>query len=283
MAITRRFIQCDVFTAQPTRGNALAVVLDAEGLDDQQMQSFAAWTNLAETTFVLAPEHESADYKVRIFTPSREMPFAGHPTLGSCAAWLHAGGIARQDGVVRQECAVGIVEIDQRGTAPAFVAPPTRIAELTPQRAQPLIDRLELKPQRIVASALLNNGPEWQVFELAGAEDVLAVDSSRVKWPDYQPIGLIGAHADNAECEYEVRMLAPSSGMSEDPITGSLNSALAHWMISRGRFNQPLVVAQGTCIGRTGRVYVTPQASGEPGRVLIGGQTHILIDGTVSL
>ncbi len=282
MATRRRFMQVDVFTSQPTRGNALAVVLDAEGLDESQMQAFAAWTNLAETTFVLPPDDELADYKLRIFTPTREMLFAGHPTLGSCAAWLHAGGVARQPGLVRQACGVGIVEIDQTGDAPAFVAPPTRIDALEPTRESELIERLELDSNHVVASAALDNGPQWQVFELASADDVLAVDSSLVSWPDYKPIGLMGPHPAGAECDYEVRMLAPSSGMREDPITGSLNSALAHWMLSRATLQRSLVIAQGSCIGRCGRVFVTPDSAIE-GRVLIGGQSHILIEGTLTL
>jgi PhzF family phenazine biosynthesis protein len=282
MPSRRRFAQVDVFTSQPTRGNALAVVIDAEGLDDDQMQTFAAWTNLAETTFILPPDDPSADYKLRIFTPTREMLFAGHPTLGSCAAWLQGGGVARREGLVRQECGVGIVEIDHSAEAPAFVAPPTRIEVLSSQRETDLTERLQLDPSRIVAAAALDNGPQWQVFELASADDVLRVDSSRVRWPDYKAIGLIGPHPPGAECDYEVRMLAPSSGMSEDPITGSLNSALAHWMLSRGTLDRSLVIAQGSCIGRCGRVYVTPDPTVE-GRVLIGGHSHILIEGSVVL
>lgn len=278
----RRFVQCDVFTSLPTKGNGLAVVIDGEGLSDSQLQDFAAWTNLAETTFLLPPTDPAADYKVRILTPSREMLFAGHPTLGSCAAWLHSGGVPKQEGVVRQECGVGIVEIDISGEVPAFVAPPTIIDPLPDEDLRAIVDALQINPETIVRTAKLDNGPLWQVLELTSARDVLAVDSSRVRWPAFKSIGLIGPHPEGSECQYEVRMLAPSSGMSEDPITGSLNSAIAHWMYEGGRLRKELVVAQGTKINRHGRVYIKSDAS-EEARILIGGQTQILIEGVLAL
>ena len=277
---TRRFIQCDVFTPTPTLGNALAVVVDGDGLDDITMHRFAAWTNLAETTFILPPCEPEADYRLRIFTPTREMLFAGHPTLGSCAAWLHCGGKSKQEGVVRQECGVGIVEIDSRDPGHlAFVAPPTEIRPMQPDNFEVIVEALQISRQQILHSAELDNGPVWQAFQLDSAESVLALDSMRVRWPEFKAIGLIGAHADDAECQYEVRMLAPSSGMSEDPITGSLNSALAHWLQSRGQLTQPVTVAQGTRIGRHGRVSIRALDNG----VMIGGQTHILIEGELQL
>ena len=282
MARSRRFIQCDVFTSQPTRGNALAVVVDAAGLTDEQMQTFAAWTNLAETTFLLPPTDPSADYQVRILTPVREMLFAGHPTLGSCTSWLHCGGVPKVDGLVRQQCGVGIVEIDITGTVPAFVAPPTKLDKLPDAALRNIATTLKIEPGRVIRSALLDNGPVWQVLELASAEEVLAVDSSLVRWPGFKAIGLIGAYPGDAECQFEVRMLAPSSGMSEDPITGSLNSALAHWLQAAGRLNKAIVVSQGQTIRRHGRIYITPDEHAG-GRVLIGGETHILIDGQVDL
>lgn len=282
MLRSRPFIQCDVFTSTPTRGNALAVVLDAEGLSDETMMAFAAWTNLAETTFVLPIDESTADYRLRIFTPQREMPFAGHPTLGSCAAWLKAGGKPKQPGIVRQKCGIGIVEIRLDGEVPAFVAPPTIIEPMLASDQNRLVRRLGLDANTIIETAILDNGPVWQVFELSTAADVLAVDSATVRWPDEQAIGLIGAHPEGAECAYEVRMLAPSSGMSEDPITGSLNSALAHWFASRQKLKDSMVVAQGTKINRSGRVYISRDAT-DPECILIGGQSHILIEGTVHL
>ena len=278
---SRRFIQCDVFTSVPAKGNGLAVVVDGDGLSDAQMQDFAAWTNLAETTFLLTPTDGAADYRVKIFTPSREMPFAGHPTLGSCAAWLRSGGSPKTEGVVKQECGVGIVDVDISGEVPAFVAPATKVAPLPEDSLQSITSALEINPASVVRTAALNNGPDWQVLELKNAADVLAVDSSKVRWPEFKPIGLIGAHGQGAECDYEVRMLAPSSGMSEDPITGSLNSALACWMHEDGRLTAQIVVAQGTSINRHGRVYITPSGpNGE--KILIGGEVQMMIEGTLT-
>ncbi len=276
----RRFIQCDVFSATPIKGNGLAVIIDAEGLSDQQMQEFAAWTNLAETTFLFPPDDPSADYKVRIFSPGREMLFAGHPTLGSCAAWLHAGGVPHDPNSIRQECAIGIVEINMQGTVPAFIAPPTSIDDLPSEESNKLIDALELDSEQVINTVKLDNGPVWQVLELENADQVLAVDSLKVRWPEFRAVGLLGAHPQGSECDYEVRMLAPSSGMSEDPITGSLNSALACWLYDQGRLNQEIVMAQGTSINRQGRVYIKPDLDG---RILIGGQTSIVIEGTIEL
>ena len=277
----RRFIQCDVFSPIPTQGNGLAVVVEAEGLSDQQYQAFAAWTNLAETTFLLPPTDASADYKVRIFTPAREMPFAGHPTLGSCAAWLHAGGVPKLQGLVRQECGIGIVDIDISGQTYAFVAPPTAIAPLPQAQFHAIIDALDISPAHVLHTAQLDNGPVWRALQLDSAERVLALDSAKVSWPTFEFIGVIGAHAAGAECDYEVRMLASSGGMSEDPITGSLNAALAHWLHADGRLSGPVTVAQGTCISRHGRVSIRPDSA--TGNILIGGDTHIVIDGTVIL
>jgi len=236
----RRFIQCDVFSPVPTQGNGLAVIVDAEGLSDVQFQTFAAWTNLAETTFLLPPSDSAADYKLRIFSPGREMLFAGHPTLGSCAAWLHVGGVPKQKGLVRQECGIGIVDINVSGSQFAFVAPPTKIESLPEENFLAITQALNISSESILHTVLLDNGPVWFVFQLDSAERVLSVDSSRVRWPEFRSIGLIGAHKAGAECDYEVRMLAPSSGMSEDPITGSLNAALAHWLSAEGRMGQPI-------------------------------------------
>ena len=277
---SRRFIQCDVFSSVPTQGNALAVVVDGEGLSDEAMRRFAAWTNLAETTFLFPPDDPANDYKVRIMTPSREMPFAGHPTLGSCMAWLHSGGVPKAPGVVRQECGVGVVNIHVADNAlPAFEAPPTQIQAMDVAHRADILKTLGISEQQVLRSVQLNNGPVWQAFELATAEHVLAIDSSKVRWPTFKAIGLIGAHPDGAECDFEVRMLAPSSGMSEDPITGSLNAALAHWLQSQGRLDHALTIAQGTMINRTGRVAI----SSDGDTVRIGGDVHILIEGHVDL
>lgn len=277
----RRFIQCDVFTSVPAKGNGLAVVVDGEGLSDQEMQAFAAWTNLAETTFLMTPTTTEADYKVRIFSPGREMLFAGHPTLGSCASWLRAGGKSRTEGVVKQECGVGIVDIDVSGAVPAFAAPKTTVAPLPPEKLKAITSALGLARDRILRTAELANGPVSQVLELESAADVLAADSSKIRYPEFVGVGLIGAHPPGSECQFEVRNLSPSSGMSEDPITGSMNAAIAQWMYGAGHWHSSVTVAQGTCIGRKGRVFI--RRDDITGIVWVGGQTCILIEGTLTL
>lgn len=274
---TRRFIQVDVFSPIPTQGNGLAVVLDSEDLDDSQLQAFAAWTNLAETTFLLPPSDPSADYGVRIFTPYQELPFAGHPTLGSCVAWLRSGGVPKESGVVRQECGIGIVEIDTTEERLAFSAPPTTISPLPSDRLETIVANLGIATEAVVRATRLDNGPVWQVLDLGSAVDVLAVDSGRAHWAPVEFVGLLGAQPAGSESAYEVRMLA-SNGV-EDPITGSLNAALAFWLRDQGELDEALVISQGTAIGRQGRVHIRPAGD----RILIGGDTHILIEGTVDL
>ncbi|ALN74359.1 PhzF family phenazine biosynthesis protein [Aureimonas sp. AU20] len=273
----RRFIQCDVFSHLPTRGNGLAVVLDGEGLSDEAMQRFAVWTNLAETTFLLPPTDAEADYRVRIFTTSRELPFAGHPTLGSCMSWLHAGGRPRTPGVVRQECAVGLIEIDVSGERPAFVAPPTRVEPLDAARLDSAVKALRIDPADVLRSALLTNGPVWEFLELRDAAAVLAADATGASFPEERAIGLLGAHPAGSEADVEVRMIDIWHGIKEDPITGSLNAAIACWLQAEGRLDAPYVAAQGTRIGRHGRVHVSPRGSD----VMIGGDVRILIEGTL--
>jgi len=276
----RRFMQCDVFSTVPTRGNGLAVVLDGEGLDAEAMQRFAAWTNLAETTFLLPPTDPAlADYRLRIFTATRELPFAGHPTLGSCAAWLRAGGRPADERIVRQECAVGIVAIDLRGTVPAFVAPPTRIEPLAPDVLAEALAALRIDPADVVRSARLANGPVWEAIELRDAACVLAADPAGAHFPHERAIGLIGPHPEGSETDFEVRMIDVWHGVKEDPITGSLNAALACWRRDEGRLDRDYVVSQGTAIGRLGRVHVRREGDA----VLIGGATTILIEGMLEL
>jgi PhzF family phenazine biosynthesis protein len=278
---SRRFIQCDVFSPVPLQGNGLAVVVDADGMTDEQMQRFAAWTNLAETTFLVKPTNPVADYRVRIFTPVREMLFAGHPTLGSCASWLHCGGMPKTPGLVRQECGVGIVEVDiSQAPILSFAAPPTTINEMNPAHRLEIINALEIPENVIVNTAELCNGPTWQFFELTSASDVLAADSSKVRWPNFKAIGLFAPRSPGDECDYEVRMLAPSSGMSEDPITGSLNAAIAKWLQASGRLQKPYVAAQGTAIGRMGRVAVKAR---HDGTVWVGGNVQIVIQGEITI
>lgn len=276
----RPFMQCDVFSTVPTGGNGLAVVLDGAGLDTDSMQTFARWTNLAETTFVCPPSDPAADYDIRIFTPSREMEFAGHPTLGTAHCWLAAGHTPARGDCIVQNCRVGLVEIDLSGDVPAFVAPPTSIAPMPQAMLDKILGQFGLDPARVKGAAILNNGPEWHAIEMVDAKDILAIDLDAVQQPEKIALGLIGAHSDATPTDYEVRMFGMLFGLKEDPITGSLNAALAHWFQSMGRADQPYMVAQGTQIGRVGRVHVLPTCDGH---IKIGGHTNTLIEGTVLL
>lgn len=273
-------MQCDVFSTTPTGGNGLAVVLDGAGLGDDQMQAFARWTNLAETTFVTPPSDPAADYDIRIFTAVRELPFAGHPTLGTATCWLAAGNTPKTPGVIRQNCGVGLVDIDLTGDTPAFVAPPTQITDMDTAQRAAIAQNLNLDPARIQHAAVLNNGPEWHAIEMTSADDLLTLDASAITAIPGLAVGLIAPHAPGADADYEVRMFSMWAGLLEDPITGSLNAALAHWMQSQNRVSKPHTVAQGTCIGRHGRVHVIPSSNGD---IRIGGHTNILITGSVTL
>lgn len=275
----RRFIQCDVFSDTALRGNGLAVVLDGAGLSDAQMMQFAIWTNQAETTFLVPPQHSDADYGVRIFSPTREMDFAGHPTLGSCAAWLHAGGVPKVAGRVMQECAIGLVEIDLSGTVPAFVAPPTQIDEADLAERDRIAAALGLSDADIAASARVNNGAAFNLIELHSAERVLSLDARAVSAPEFRGVAVLGKHPGGAYAHYESRNLTPASLMAEDPITGSMNAAIAVWLKSQGRLADDIVIAQGTAIGRNGRVFVSNRGAD----VMIGGATTIVIEGTVEI
>ncbi len=277
-----RLILCDVFTSVPFKGNGLAVVFESDGLSTQDMQGFAAWINQAETAFLGTPTDGAADYSVRIFTPNRELSFAGHPTLGSCAAWLRAGGVPRAVGTVRQECGIGIVEIDVTCDIPAFVAPRTKVAPLSAERISDIIGNLGIDRAAVRASAQLDNGPVWQVLELSHAADVLAVDAARVRSLGSAPVGLIGAHPDGSECQYEIRMLSSTANRNEDPVTGSLIAALAVWLHGADRLPSPVTVAQGTQLGRIGRAHLLPDPN-RSDRILIGGETRFISDGTVEL
>lgn len=277
---SRPFMQCDVFSTVPTGGNGLAVVLDGADLSFDEMQAFARWTNLAETTFVCPPSDPAADYDIRIFTPSREMEFAGHPTLGTAKCWLAAGNTPARAGRIVQNCGVGLVEIDLTGDVPAFIAPPTKIDPMPDDLLDRLLAQFNLDPARVRGAAILNNGPQWHVIEMSEAKDILAIDLDATGQTEKVALGLIAAHDDDGPAEYEVRMFAMMFGIKEDPITGSLNAALAHWYQGMGRAQKPYMVAQGSKIGRVGRVHVIPTSDGQ---IKIGGHTNILIEGTVLL
>lgn len=286
----RLFKQVDVFTAVPYRGNPLAVVLDGEGLSTEEMQHFTNWTNLSEATFLLAPTQEGADYRVRIFCPGRELPFAGHPTLGSCHAWLEAGGQPRGAYVV-QECGVGLVRLRREDGRLAFAAPPLRKSGPLDEADVALIARgLGVARSDIVDHAWCDNGPNWRGVMLKSAEQVLALkpDAAVLAGLDVGvvgprgKVGVVGARADAADdCAFEVRAFFPGgNGMAEDPVTGSLNAALAQWLIGAGLAPQRYVASQGTALGRAGRVHVERDAGGD---IWIGGASVTCVDGRVRL
>ena len=274
----RRFAQVDVFTAEPLRGNAVAVVFDAEGLDDAQMQAFARWTQLSETTFLLPPTDPSADYRLRIFTPAEELPFAGHPTLGSCHAWLEAGGRPRTDEVV-QECGVGLVRIRRDGRRLAFAAPPLRRSGAVDEATRAQIARaLRVDASELVATQWVDNGPGWVAALLPSAAAVLALE------PDYvamQPLnlGVIGAQAPGHDTAFEVRAFVPSLGVPEDPVTGSLNAGLAQWLIGAGLAPARYVASQGGRLGRAGRVHLDQVGAD----LWVGGDSVTCIVGSLRL
>jgi PhzF family phenazine biosynthesis protein len=276
----RPFAQVDVFTEVPYQGNPVAVVLQAEGLSDDELQRFAHWTNLSETTFVLPPRDAGADYRVRIFTTSRELPFAGHPTLGTCHAWLEAGGTPKKAGEIVQECGAGLVTVRQSGTGLAFAAPPLRRAgPVDEELAGRIADLLNIGRGDIVDLQWADNGPGWVAVLLASADAVLALKPSDVGDLD---IGVAGRYPPGSPAALEVRaFFSLGNGSSaEDPVTGSLNASLGQWLISAGLLSAPYVASQGTVLGRRGRVHVSRD---DDGQVWVGGGTVTCITGTVAL
>nr|CBA32097.1 hypothetical protein Csp_D30420 [Curvibacter putative symbiont of Hydra magnipapillata] len=309
----RAYQQVDVFTRIPYLGNALGVVMDGSGLSDEEMQAFARWTNLSETTFLLPPSPaaaaQGADYRVRIFTPGSELPFAGHPTLGSCHAWLQAGGTPKAAGTIVQECAKGLVKLKRDGTRLAFAAP--SLQRSTPDAA--LIARvaaaLGLQAQQILAAQWLNNGPTWLGLLLDSMDTVLSLQPVAAALQSLVPgVGVAGmdsapaapdlivrsnrearafgsrdagaSTADDDTPSVEVRFFAPDIGVLEDPVTGSFNASLAQWLIADGIAPARYVAAQGTCIGRAGRIFIEQDAQGQ---VWVGGDSVTCIEGKVTL
>ena len=284
----RHFKQLDVFTATPYLGNPLAVVLDGSGLSTEEMQHFTNWTNLSEATFLLPPTQAGADYRGRIFCPGRELPFAGHPTLGSCHAWLEAGGKPQGD-YVMQECGIGLVKLRRDGQRLAFAAPPLRKGGPLPEEDVALIARgLGVARADILQHAWCDNGPNWRGVMLASAAQVLALkpDAAILAGLDIGvvgpggKVGVVGAMDAGDDCAFEVRAFFPgNNGMVEDPVTGSLNAALAQWLIGEGLAPAEYIASQGTALGRAGRVHVQQQGKD----IWIGGASVTCIDGTVSL
>jgi PhzF family phenazine biosynthesis protein len=274
----RRFVQVDVFGENPYRGNPLAVIVDAEGLTTSDMQTFAKWTNLSETTFLFPPTHASADYRVRIFTPTEELPFAGHPTLGSAHAWLTNGGVPKAGNTVVQECKVGLISVRRDDSSLSFAAPPLlKSGPVDDALIHEAAESLGISRDAIIDAAWIDNGPGWMGILLASADEVLAIQPKPMKLT----LGVAGAHTTESRFAYEVRAFYSSNGITlEDPVTGSLNASLAQWLISSGRFNAPYLVSQGTAIGYAGVVKVDVDDSQV---VWIGGNVATCISGEVDI
>jgi PhzF family phenazine biosynthesis protein len=280
--MSRRLAQVDVFASAPITGNPVAVVLDADGIDDEQMAAFARWTNLSETTFVLPPTDPTADYRLRIFTPGGELPFAGHPTLGSGHAFLATGADITGEYLV-QECGVGLVRIRRDGQRLAFAAPPlSRSGPVDAATVTEVTAALGVDPAHVVAAEWVINGPQWMALQLDSAQRVLDVRPDFAALGDHE-VGIVGEHSDATRPEpgvlFEVRAFAPGDGVPEDPVTGSLNAGIATWLRRDGRAPQSYVAAQGTALGRAGRVFVTDDGDD----IWIGGESTTVITGTVEL
>ncbi len=297
----RPFAQIDVFTDTPGYGNPVAVVFDGSDLDDAAMQRFARWTNLSETTFVLPPTDPAADYALRIFTPGGELPFAGHPTLGSCFAWLAAGGQPKSADRIVQQCAKGLIPIRRDGKRLAFAAPPSVRSDPAPALLADIAQALGVEPAQILRAQRLDNGPVWLTLQLDSADTVLALEPDHARLAALgQKVGVIGVYPAPTAIELvsrssrearafgapppapliEVRAFAAPIGVPEDPVTGSLNASLAQWLIEAGELPPRYVAAQGTALGRAGRVHVERDAEGQ---VWIGGDCVGVIQGQVTL
>jgi len=305
----RAYQQVDVFTDTAFLGNPLAVVLDGTGLSDSQMQAFAAWTQLSETTFVLPPTPEGAaggaDYRVRIFTPGAELPFAGHPTLGTAHAWLSTGGQPRQSGQLVQECGVGLVTLKQLGERWAFAAPPLNRSDISAEDLAPVLTALGLDASEVIATQHLNNGPHWLGLLLNDVDTVLALEpdhaalkklgtkvgvAAKRQTPDRSLIRRANREARafsassprmaNDPTDLEVRAFAAPVGVAEDPVTGSLNASLAQWLIAEGHLPATYSARQGTMLGRAGQVFLSQDAHGQ---VWVGGGVVGCIQGVVTL
>jgi PhzF family phenazine biosynthesis protein len=276
--VLRSFRQVDVFTTTPYRGNPVAVVLEGDGLTDGAMHRFASWTNLSETTFVLPPTADGADYQVRIFTPSVELPFAGHPTLGTCHAWLGAGGTAGRGGVIVQQCGAGLVPVRQTADGLAFAAPPLlRSGPVDEPVVEHVAAVLGIDRAAIADAEWADNGPGWVAVLLDSAEAVLALR------PDVTDldVGVVGPYPPGSPQAFEVRAFFPKDdATAEDPVTGSLNAALAQWLLRTGRASAPYVASQGTVLGRQGRVHISTD---DAGAIWVGGGTITCVTGQVEL
>jgi PhzF family phenazine biosynthesis protein len=274
----RSFSQVDVFASGPYSGNPVAVVLDASGLETEAMQRVAHWINVSETTFLLPPSSPDADYQVRIFTPTQELPFAGHPTLGTCHAWLAAGGSPTQADLVVQECKAGLVQVRRTEEGFAFAAPPLiRSGEVEDELVDHLASLLNIDRGEIQDTQWVDNGPGWVAVLLASADAVLALRPGVVDLD----LGAVGPYPEGSPCALEVRAFIPKDGSTmEDPVTGSLNASLAEWLLRTGRVTAPYVASQGTALGRAGRVHVSRDGDDT---IWVGGSTVTCISGELEL
>jgi PhzF family phenazine biosynthesis protein len=273
------FLQLDVFSAVPFKGNPLAVIAEADGLDDDQMRAIANWTNLSETTFLMRPKDAAADYHVRIFTPTRELPFAGHPTLGSCHAWLALGHKPKGDTIV-QQCAAGLVRIKRDGARLAFAAPPQiRSGDVDPDLKRRIAASLGLGIEAIKAAQWVDNGPGWVAVMLGSRAELLGLKQDYSLLPG-QSLGVVApwdAARDGSEAQFEVRAFMGRG--DEDPVTGSLNASLAQWLIGAGIAKPRYVASQGTALGRAGRVHVAQDGD----TIWIGGDVTECVAGTITV
>lgn len=278
----RRFRQVDVFGDTPGTGNPVAVVLDAEGLGDDELRRFSVWTNLSECTFVLPPTDPAADYRVRIFSLSTELPFAGHPTLGTARAWLDAGGSPSDPGTVIQQCAAGLIPVRLDGERLAFASPPrTRSGPVDAELVAELVEILGIDREQVIDAEWLDNGPGWVGLLLDSAETVLDLRPDVSAHPGRWDIGVIGPHGGGSEVAFELRAFFTQGDepLREDPVTGSLNAAAAEWLLASGRTEAPYLAAQGTAIGRKGRIRITREAD----QVWVGGRADVVVSGSVEL
>jgi PhzF family phenazine biosynthesis protein len=274
------FSQVDVFASQFMAGNPVAVVHDADGLATDEMAAFARWTNLVETTFLLRPTEAAADYWLRIFTPEAELPFAGHPTLGSARAWLVAGGEPSRHGQIVQQCGAGLVRLREESERLSFAAPPlVRDGPVSETDHQLLRKALGLAPDDVVDARWTDNGPGWVSLLLKDAATVLAIDVAREAFGEFTSVGVVGPLPAGGDADFEVRAFIPTIGSGEDPVTGSLNAGMAQWLIAAGHAPSTYVVSQGTRLRRQGRVFVE-QLNGD---VWVGGDTTVGVRGSVSL
>ncbi len=280
--MTRAFKLVDVFGETPLAGNPLAVVFDAEGLDADMMLKIARWVNLSETVFLMAPTDPAADYKARIFTLDRELPFAGHPTLGACHAWLEAGGQPRGSGQVVQECGTGLIPVRRGDGVNAFAAPPIlRGGPVEDALLDEVAAVLRIRRGDIVDAQWIDNGPGWVGLLLSSAEAVLALQPAR-DHPRRIEIGVVGPHAPGSALDFELRAIFSDQhgALREDPVTGSLNASVAQWLLGAGRATAPYLAAQGTALGCAGRIRITQDTDGQ---VWVGGAAMTIVTGRIDI